>query len=87
MKIKENEKIDKYSDLSWELKKLWNMGVKEKLIVVSALGTVLQNLEKGLDEMEGNGRTDTLPATAFLRSERILRRVLETWGDWLLLRL
>ena len=27
IKIKESEKIDKYLNLAWELKKLWNMKV------------------------------------------------------------
>ena len=26
-KLKESEKIDKYTDFAWELKKLWNMKV------------------------------------------------------------
>ena len=38
MKIKESEKIDKYWDLAWGLKKLWNMKVTVIPIVVGALG-------------------------------------------------
>ena len=46
VKMKENEKMDKYLDLARELKKLWNMNVKVILIVVGALGTVPKSLEK-----------------------------------------
>ena len=40
VKLKENEKMDKYLDLVIELKKLWNMKVHVIPIVVGALGTV-----------------------------------------------
>ena len=46
VKLKEKEKMDKYLDLARELKKLWNMRVKVRPIVVGALGTVQINLEK-----------------------------------------
>ena len=48
VKLKENEKMDKYLDLTRELKKLWNMRVKVIPVVVGALGTVLKNLETRL---------------------------------------
>ena len=48
LKMKENEKIDKYLDLVGELKKIWNMKVKVISIVVGALGTVPKSLEKKL---------------------------------------
>ena len=40
-----------------------------------------QSLEKGLDDLEIRGRVETIQTTELLRSVRILRRVLETWGD------
>ena len=78
VKLKENEKIDKYLDLARELKKLWNMKVKVIPIVVGALGTVPKGLERGLENLEIRGRIDTIQNTALLQSARILRRVLET---------
>ena len=39
VKLKENEKRDKYLDLSRELKKLWNMKVTVIPAVISALCT------------------------------------------------
>ena len=78
VKLKENEKMNKYLDLSRELKKLWNMKVKVIPIVVGALGTVRKGLERGLENLEIRGRIDTIQNTALLQSARILRRVLET---------
>ena len=40
VKIKENEKIDKYLDLAGELRKLWNMRVMVMPIAVDAFGRV-----------------------------------------------
>ena len=48
LNIKESTKGDKYLDFARELRKLWNMRAKVIPIVVSALGTVLEGLEKRL---------------------------------------
>ena len=47
-------------------------------IVIGAFGTVTKELLKGLWGLEVGGRVETIQTTA-----RILRRVLETWGDLL----
>ena len=49
--------------------KLWKMKVTVISFVVGALGTIPKTLVKGLKDLE----------------IRILRKVLETWGDLLLL--
>ena len=85
--LKESEKKDKYLDLARELKKLWNMKVTIVPIVIGALGTVTKGLLKGLDHLEVGGWVETIQTTALLRTARILRRVLETWGDLLSLKL
>ena len=76
--LKENEKKDKYLHLARELK---------KPIVIGALGTVTKGLLKGLVDFEVSWRVETIQTTALLRTARILRRVLETWGDLLSLKL
>ena len=43
---------DKYLDLAWELKNLWNRRVKIIPIGVGVLGTVLKGLEKRLEELK-----------------------------------
>ena len=87
IKLKECEKNDKYLDLARELKKLWNMQVTIIPIVIGAFGTVTKGLLKGLEDLEVGGRVETIQTTALLRTARILRRVLETWGDLLSLKL
>ena len=56
-------------------------------IVIGALGTITKGLLKGLEDLEIGWRVETIQTTALLRTARILRRVLETWGDLLSLKL
>ena len=81
IKLKECEKKDKYLDLARELKKLLNMKVTIVPIVIGAFGTITKGLLKGLEDLEVGGRVETIQMTALLRTSRILRRVLEIWGD------
>ena len=87
IKLKECEKKVKYLDLAMELKKLWNMKVTIIPIVIGAFGTVTKGLLKGLEDLEVGGRVETIKTAVLLRTVRILRRVLETWGDLLSLKL
>ena len=87
IKLKECEKRDKYLDLARELKKLWNMKVTIIPIVIGAFGTLTKGLLKGLEDLEVGDRVETIQITALLKTARILRRVLETWGDLLSLNL
>ena len=56
-------------------------------IVIGALGTITKGLLKGLEDEEVGARVETIQTTALLRTARILRRVLKTWGDLLSLKL
>ena len=56
-------------------------------IVIGAFGTVSEGLLKDLEDLEVGGRVETIQTTALLKMARILRRVLETWGDLLSLKL
>ena len=56
-------------------------------IVIGAFGTVTKRLLKGLEDLEVDGRVETIQTTELLRTARILRRVLETLGDLLSLTL
>ena len=79
--------MDTYLDLVRELKNLWNVKVTIVPIVIGALGTITKGLLKGLEDLEIGGRVETIQTTALLRTTRILKRVLETWGDLLSLKL
>ena len=68
----ENKKTNK------KKKTLWNNKVMVMPIIVGSLGTIFQDLEKILKELEIRGKIETIQTTGLLRSARILRRVLET---------
>ena len=77
-----------YLDPARELKKKrWNMKVTVIPIVIGALSTVTKGLVPGLGYLEIRERVETIQTTALLRSARILRRVLGTYRDLLLLKL
>ena len=76
--LKEIEKKDKYLDLARKFKKMWNMKVTIEPIVIGVLGTITKGLLKGLEDLEVGGRVETIQTTALIRTDRILRRVLET---------
>ena len=78
IKLKESEKKDKYLDLARELKKLWNLKVTVIPIVIGVFGTVTKGLSKGLVDLEIRGRVETIQTTTLLRTDRIVRRILET---------
>ena len=56
-------------------------------IAIGAFGTTTKGLLKGLEDLEVGGRVETLQMTALLRTAIIPRRVLETLGDLLSLKL
>ena len=84
IKLKESEKKDKYLDVARELKKLLNMKVTIIPIVIGAFGTVTKRLLKRREDLGVGGWVETIQTTTLLR---ILRRVLETWGKLLSLKL
>ena len=83
VKLKESEKRDKHEDLPRELQKLWNMKVTVISILIGALGTVTKGIVQGLDVFEIIEREETLQNISLFWSGKILRRILETWGDLL----
>ena len=60
VKLKENEKRDKYLDLPRELNKLWNMKVTVIPIIIGVLGTVTKGLIQGLEDLEIRGRVEII---------------------------
>ena len=79
IKLKECEKKNKHQDVAWELKKsLENEGDSYNNGDFFSFCTATKGLLKGLEDLEIRGRDETIQTTAFLRADRILRRVLET---------
>lgn len=50
--MKESEKLEKYHDLAWELRKISSMKVRIMPRRVDAFGTMPKTLELRLDEIE-----------------------------------
>ena len=80
VKLNESEKSDIYLDLAGELNNLRSMKVAVITIVIGALVTIPKGFIKGLENWEIK-QGETIQTTALWRSARILRRVLQTWGD------
>ena len=70
-----------------QLTLVWNIKAIIVPIVIGAFGIITKGLLKGLEDLEEGGRVETIQMTALLKTARILRRVLETWGDLLSLKL
>ena len=62
------------------------MKVTPTPIVIEAFTTVTKGLVQRLGDLETRGRLKIIQSKASLKSVRILRRVLETWGDLLSLK-
>ena len=63
------------------------MDMTVKPIVIGTLSTVTKGLVQGLEDLEITGGVEIVQTTTLLRSARILRRVLDTWGDLFSLKL
>ena len=67
VKNKDRQKVDKYLDLTEEVKTLWNIRVTMIPIVVGVLGTITEGLEKRMEEVETSGRIETKQTRALMR--------------------
>ena len=56
-------------------------------ILIGAFDTVTTGLLKGLENLEVGGRVETIQTPVLLRTTRILRSVLETWEDFMSLKI
>ena len=55
--------------------------------MTGTIGTVIEGLLKAPVDLEIRERLETIHTTTLLKKVRILRKVLETWGDLLSLKL
>ena len=81
IKKKEQEKIEYYNDLKYEILKCWNKEVDKVMIlpiVIGALGSVTNNLRKNLDKVDLHLGVDAIQKTCLLGTARVLRKVLDT---------
>jgi len=73
----EYEKVDKYQNLAWLLKRLWKVNNNTMQIAISALGTTPKSLEKNLQRAGTTVSINLLKKAALLGTSRILK-VLDT---------
>ena len=79
----EVEKIEKYLDLSRELKKMWNMKVTVVSLVVGALVNPAKSLEKRLETIDIETKITELQNYVLIHSSRILQKFIEVSGGLL----
>ena len=72
------EKIEKYDNLKWEIKKMWSIKKVEIVpVVIGAIGAVSKNFEQYMERLGIQIETELLQKTALQGKARILRRTLE----------
>ena len=87
VKLLEGEKRDKYLDLARELLKTMEHDSNGDTNCNWYTGYSHQRIDAGTGGLEIRGQVETIQMTALLKSARILRRILKTWGDLLSFRL
>ena len=83
----DNKRMRKERPCPRTKKMVWNMKVTVIPIVICAFRTIFKSWVKWLEDLKISGRVESIQTGALLRSARILRRVLKTWGDLMSLRL
>ena len=74
---KEDEKVERYTDMTIEIKTLWKMkSVKITPVVIGALGTVSNNLDKHLKQISSTITMEMIQKSVLFKTPRILRPVL-----------
>ena len=63
---KDQEKMDRYQELTWELKRLWKVETEVIPTVVGSLGTAAKGLEKNLKKAGSNATVELLQKAALL---------------------
>ena len=77
---KQAEKLTNYADLKIEISKMWDCSTVVIPIVIGALGSIPQKLEKYLEELDIKSDLPTYQKSALLGTANILRNVLSIKG-------
>ena len=77
---KQAEKLTNYADLKIEISKMWDCSTVVIPIVIGALGSIPQKLEKYLEELDIKSDLPTYQKSALLGTANILRKVLSIKG-------
>jgi hypothetical protein len=76
IKRKEAEKILKYTDLTVEIQRMWNVKTRVIPVMIGATGTISKLFRKYVTNIPGNQEVKELQKTAILGTAHILRKVL-----------
>ena len=75
---KEREKVDKYQELKYELKRIWSCSEVTVLpAVIGALGTISKNFRQWINKIDPNICFGILQKACLLGTARILRYALD----------
>ena len=74
IELKEQEKIDNYSELRQEVKKIWNL----PQVVIGAVEVISKRLKDWLEKLNIKSSIVVLQKAALLGTANIVRQVLET---------
>ena len=77
IRVKEQDKVEKYQDLRLEIQRLWNVKAQVVPVVIGALGSTTPNFPKHLEKIPGKHRPTALVKAALLGSSHILRKTLD----------
>ena len=73
----EEEKYNSYSDLKYEIARMWRMKDDEVIpVVIGALGTMTKQFEKWIQKLDLEIRAEMLQKPCLLGTARIIRKVL-----------
>ena len=81
VKLKEIKKEISTLTLPENWKTLWNMKVTIIPVVIGVVVTVRKWTVQGVEDLKIRRRVETIQITTLLRAVRILKRIVETWGD------
>ena len=75
---KKEEKCKNYSDLKYEITKIWKMRKVEVIpVVIGALGTVKKHFEKWIEKLDSGLTIETSQKPCLLGTAKIIRKVLD----------
>ena len=76
--LKKQEKIDNYSELSWEMKKVWNLSqILVVPVAIGCLGVASKRLKDWLKKLDLKSSIELLQKATLLGTAKIVRQALE----------
>ena len=75
---KEEEKCTNYSELKYQIAKIWKMRkIEVTLVVIGALGTVTRHFEKSIEKLDLDLTIEALQKPSLLGTARIILKLMD----------